>query len=312
MDTLRGIECFVRSVEGGSIAAAARSMGVTPAAASQNIARLERDLGVRLLQRTTRRIGLTDAGSVYYDRVRHVVQTLDAAAAAVSTLADELRGTLKIAASLAFGRHVVAPLIPEFTALHPHLQIELVMTDRVVDHIAEGIDISIRFEEQLEPSLVARKLAVVPMVICASPAYIARKGMPETPETLASHDCLLYRFARDGRLFGWTFEREGALFEPAIKPRIVANDIDSLAALTLAGAGISRLGAFIAEPLIAQGLLVPLFTPHPGTVAATHTPFTYSACYLDRHAETPKIRAFIDHAVRNPWRSLATTIGGGG
>ncbi len=302
MDTLRGIESFIRSVEAGSIAAAARLLGVTPAAASQNIARLERNLGVRLLKRTTRRLGLTDAGLVYYERVRQVMQTLDAATAAVSTLADELRGSLKIAASLAFGRHVVAPLIPEFTSLHPNLQIELVMTDRVVDHIAEGIDISIRFEEQLEPSLIARRLAVVPMVICASPAYIARKGLPELPEALAAHDCLLYRFARDGRLFGWTFEREGARFEPPIKPRIIANDIDSLAALTLAGAGISRLGAFIADPLIERGLLVPLFTPLTG---ATHTPFTYSACYLDRHAETPKIRAFIDHCLNHAWTSAA-------
>ncbi len=185
-----------------------------------------------------------------------------------------MRGTLKIAASLALGRHVVAPLIPEFTSLHPNLQIELVMTDRVVDHIAEGIDISIRFEEQLEPSLIARRLAVVPMVICASPAYIA----PESPEALAAHDCLLYRFARDGRLFGWTFEREGELFEPPIKP------------------------------LIERGLLVPLFTPLTGSTTATtatHTPFTCSACYLDRHAETPKIRVFIDHCLRIVWTSAA-------
>lgn len=307
MDTLRGVESFIRSVEEGSIAGAARRLGITPAAASQNIARLERSLGTRLLQRTTRKLGLTESGQVYYDRVRHVIADLEQAGEAVSSLQDAPRGPLKIAASVAFGRHVVAPLVPAFVARYPDVRVELLITDAAVDHIREGVDISVRFAEQLEPSLIARRLATVPMLLCASPDYIARRGRPKKPEDLVHHDCLVYRFAVHGRLFQWTFLQDGTLFEPAIEAKIVSNDIDTLTEMALAGAGIARLGAFISEPLIDKGMLVPLFDRDPGTPGAItgHAPFDFYACYLDRQAETPKIRAFIDHAVaalKGRWR----------
>jgi DNA-binding transcriptional LysR family regulator len=299
MDSLRGIESFVRSVELGSIAAAARQLGISAAAASQNIARLERDLGVRLLQRTTRRLGLTDSGQVYFERVRHVVHDLETAATAVSALNDMPRGRLIISASVAFGRHVIAPLIPGFSQLYPQLSIELVVTDRAIDHIAEGIDISVRFAEQLEPSLIARRLVTVPMLICASPDYLARRGTPQTPQDLVHHDCLVYRFPVHGRLFRWTFLRDGTLYEPDIKPKIVSNDIDTLASMAVSGAGIARLGAFLADQLVETGRLVSLFggKAEAGHMTSAHTPFTYYACTLDRHSATPKIRAFIDYAV---------------
>ncbi|WEX78338.1 LysR family transcriptional regulator [Sinorhizobium numidicum] len=301
MDTLRGVESFVRSVEEGSIAAAARKLGITPAAASQNIARLERTLGTRLLSRTTRQLGLTESGRIYYDRVRGVIHDLEQAAAAVSMLNDEPRGSLKIASSVTFGRHVIAPLVPPFAARHPDVSIELVITDRSTDHIGEGIDISIRFGQQLEPGLIARKLASVPMMICAAPSYIARRGRPETPEELQHHDCLTYRFAVHGRLFRWGFVRDGARFEPELRSTIISNDIDTLAQMAIAGAGVARLGAFIANPLIEQGLLVPLFSGDTtrGIASVDHEPLDFYACFLDRHAETPKIRAFIEHAVKS-------------
>ncbi|KOF16797.1 LysR family transcriptional regulator [Ensifer adhaerens] len=301
MDTLRGIESFVRSVEEGSIAAAARKLGITPASASQNIARLERVLGTRLLSRTTRQLGLTESGRVYFDRVRGVVQDLELAAVAVASLNQKPRGSLKIASSVAFGRHVVAPLVPSFAERHPEVSIELVVTDREIDHIGEGIDISVRFGLQLEPGLIARKLASVPMIICAAPAYIERRGRPEQPEDLMHHDCLVYRYAGHGRIFRWGFVRDGLRFEPELKATIVSNDIDTLAEMAIAGAGITRLGAFIATDLIARGLLVPLFggAPREGIANTDHEPFDFYACFVDRQAETPKVRAFIDHAVQS-------------
>lgn len=301
MDTLRGIESFVRSVEEGSIAAAARRLGITPAAASQNIARLERALGIRLLIRTTRQSGLTEAGRVYYDRVREVINDLEQAAAAVSVLNEEPRGRLKIATSVAFGRHVIAPLVPSFAARYPDVSIELVVTDRSIDHIGEGIDISVRFAQQLEPGLIARKLGSVPLMICAAPSYIARRGRPETPEDLRHHDCLIFRFAGHGRLFRWVFVRDGLRFEPELRPTIVSNDIDTLAQMAIAGAGITRLGTFIANQLFEQGLLVPLFGDAAAEDGARvdHEPLDFYACFLDRQAETPKVRAFLDHAVQS-------------
>lgn len=301
MDTLRGVESFVRSVEEGSIAAAARKLGITPASASQNIARLERALGTRLLSRTTRQLGLTESGRVYFDRVRSVVHDLELAAVAVASLNPEPRGSLKIASSVAFGRHVVAPLVPSFAARHPEVSVELVVTDREIDHIGEGIDISVRFGLQLEPGLIARKLASVPMVICAAPSYIERRGRPRQPEDLIHHDCLVYRYAGHGRIFRWGFVRDGLRFEPELKATIVSNDIDTLAEMAIAGAGITRLGAFIATDLIARGLLVPLFggVPCEGVANTDHEPFDFYACFVDRQAETPKVRAFIEHAAQS-------------
>ncbi|QRM54681.1 LysR family transcriptional regulator [Sinorhizobium sp. BG8] len=300
MDTLKGIEAFVRSVEEGSIAAAARRLGITPAAASQSIARLEKSLGTRLLQRTTRRLGLTESGKVYFGRVRGVIEDLDLAAAAIAPRDDTPRGELRIASSVAFGRHVLAPAVSSFIQRYPDVSVELVMHDGAIDHIAESIDISVRFGQQLEPALIARKLVSVPMPICASPSYIARKGMPKTPEELEHHDCLIYRLPVHGRLFRWAFLRDGVRFEPKLRATVVSNDIDTLAELALSGAGIARIGSFISAPLIEKGKLVPLFAgdPSAGIAAVEHEPFDFYACYLDRHAQTAKVRAFIDHTQR--------------
>ncbi|MBN7823121.1 LysR family transcriptional regulator, partial [Bowmanella yangjiangensis] len=155
-DTLRGLESFVKAVESGSIAAGARLQGISAAAASQNIARLEQSLGVRLLTRTTRSLALTDAGALYLERVQTVLQDLELARSDVADLQDEPRGQLRIAASAAFGRHVLAPLIPGFMARHPRIRCELLTTDGVVDHVQEGVDISIHIEQQLQSGLVAR------------------------------------------------------------------------------------------------------------------------------------------------------------
>lgn len=299
MDTLRGIDSFVKAVEGGSIAAAARQLGITAAAASQNIARLEQELGTRLLVRSTRRLSLTESGSLYYERVRGVVRELQLAQAAVTELHGEPQGRLRVACSVAFARHVLAPLVPAFTERFPRVSLELVVADRSVDHVKEDIDVSIRFGEQLEPGLVARRIATIPVVYCASPAYLARAGTPQQPEELAQHACLLFRLPIDGRLLRWWFVRGGTRFEPMLNPTIVTNDVDTLAQLAVAGAGITRLGVFIANPLIERGLLVPLFLPcslsSKGAAQVDGAPLDFHACYRDRKDLTHKVRAFVDY-----------------
>jgi DNA-binding transcriptional LysR family regulator len=214
MKHLRGIETFVKAVETGSIAAAARQLGVTAAAASQAIARLEASLGVQLLTRTTRSLAPTDAGHVYFERVRDLTQQLDSAHSALDELRGEPQGPLRVACTAAVGRHVVAPLLPEFIAAHPRVSVDLVLTDHDIDHVVQGVDLSIRFREQLDPGLVARKLCDMPMVFCASPAYLSRAGRPREPEELAAHDCLVFRVPRDGLVLRWAFVREGVRFEP--------------------------------------------------------------------------------------------------
>ena len=300
MDTLRSIESFVKAVQAGSIAAGARLQGITAAAASQNIQRLEKSLGTRLLMRTTRKLAMTESGELYYAEVQPIIDALARAQSVITEFHGQPQGRLRIGSSVAFGRHVLMPLIPAFTRTFPKVSIELVLSDHSLDHVTEDIDISIRFKQQLEPGLVARKIATVPVLFCAAPAYLQRKGIPQTPESLSAHDCLLFRIPVDGRLLNWTFNRNGMLYEPEIKPCIICNDIDSLHRLALEGAGIARLAAFVANEDIAKGALVPLFQPsaaYPDMMAAESLPLEFYACFRDKHAMTNKVRVFMDYLV---------------
>lgn len=300
MDTLRSIESFVKAVQAGSIAAGARLQGITAAAASQNIQRLEKSLGTRLLIRTTRKLAMTESGELYYAEVQHTIEALARAQSVITEFHGQPQGRLRIGSSVAFGRHVLMPLIPAFTRNFPKVSIELVLSDHSLDHVTEDIDISIRFKQQLEPGLVARKIATVPVLFCAAPAYLQRKGIPQAPEALSEHDCLLFRIPVDGRLLSWTFNRNGMLYEPEIKPSIICNDIDSLHRLAREGAGIARLAAFVANEDIAKGLLIPLFQPsstYPEMMVAESLPLEFYACFRDKHAMTNKVRAFMDYLV---------------
>jgi DNA-binding transcriptional LysR family regulator len=297
MKHLRGIEAFVQAVEHGSIAEAARRMGVTPAAASQSIARLEAAIGMPLLTRTTRSLALTDAGRLYHEKVRPLTRELESAHAALDELRGVPQGPLRMACTGPFGRRLVAPLLPSYLAAHPRVQLELVLSDHDIDHMRHGFDLSIRFREQLEPGLVARRIATVPMVFCASPDYLARAGRPRQPEDLKHHDCIVHRMPRTGLVLRWAFLRDGVRFEPEVRATAVCNDIDAIAAMVVAGGGVTRLGSFIANDLIARGLVEPLFLPQGRTprAQAEPEPLEFYACVLDRRAAPLKVRRLIDH-----------------
>jgi len=296
MDTLRSIESFVKAVQAGSIAAGARLQGITAAAASQNIQRLEKSLGARLLVRTTRKLAMTESGELYYAEVEPIIAALSRAQSVITEFHGQPQGRLRIGSSVAFGRHVLMPLIPAFTRDFPKVSIELVLSDHSLDHVSEDIDISIRFHQQLEPGLVARKIASVPVLFCASPDYLQRKGTPSRPEELSQHDCLMFRVPVDGRLLSWVFDRHGMHYEPEITPSIICNDIDSLHRLAVEGAGIVRLAAFVANDDIAKGALVALF--QSDTAPQASMPLAFYACFRDRHAMTNKVRAFMDYLVQ--------------
>jgi DNA-binding transcriptional LysR family regulator len=296
MDTLRGVESFVWAVSLGSIAAAARRLEISSAAASQNIARLEQELGTRLLNRTTRRLALTDSGEVYYQRVKGLVQELALAKEAVTAMRGDIRGKLTVAGSAAFARHVLSPLLPGFNRMHPQLSVELAATDRRIDHLKEGIDVSIRIRPQLEPGIVARRLATVPTLFCAAPDYLQKAGVPQSPEALRQHDCLVFRVPVDGRILPWGFIRDGQRFEPDVRATMISDDIDVLARLAVAGGGITRLASFVAEPYIASGQLKQIFHQDlVPEVEAVPEPLEYYLCMTDRHAQTPKVRALGDY-----------------
>jgi DNA-binding transcriptional LysR family regulator len=294
MDILGLINGFIRVVETGSIAAAARAQGLSSAAVSQSMARLETHLGVRLLSRTTRSMSLTEAGARYYEKVRHIPGDVDLAAQA-ATVGAAPRGPLCVATTAAFGRHVLAPLMPAFKAAYPLIDLELISTDRDVDHRVEGVDVSIRIAAQLDERLVARKIASRPFVFCASAAYLERAGWPASPEDLKQHACVVLRYPTDGRLLPWGFVRDGQRFDAQLNPAFICDDIDMLAQIAVNGGGIARLASFVAQPLIDSGRLLPLFEPGGNrTVAyAEPEPMDLYACVAERSALNPRARAFI-------------------
>lgn len=298
MDTLRGIESFVKAIELGSIAAAAKRMGISAAAASQNIARLETYLGTRLLIRNTRSMALTESGEIYYEKVRTIVSDLAEANAAIANLHKEPQGRLCIASTAAFGRNVLASLIPAFTLRYPRIAIELMTTDRIVDHIQEAVDISIRIKPQLEDGLVARRIATVPTLFCAAPSYLQRAGRPKVPEDLRHHDCVVFRVPADGRFLQWGFIRDGLRFDADVRATMISDDIDAIAHLAVSGGGVTRLAAFVANPFIESGQLETLFLPDENQqVSAEVEPLDIYFCVRDHHQLTPKTRAFMDYLV---------------
>jgi DNA-binding transcriptional LysR family regulator len=309
MDLLNAIRSFIKVVEAGSIAGGARALGLSPAAVSQNLARLEAHLHVRLLSRTTRSMALTPAGSLYYERVRHIERDLTMAEQAVTTPDSEPQGRLCIASSSAFGRHVLAPLIPAFAARYPQLSIELVMTDRKVNHAREDVDVSLRITPQLEDHLLARHVARIPFICCASPGYLASAGWPATPEALREHRCLVFRYPVDGRFLTWGFMRDGLRFEAQFGPVLISDDIDALTQMALNDGGITRLAEFIVRPYLETGRLVPLFEFSPDALAyARPEPMDVYLCLADRFAMTGKVRVFMDYlqdCLGDSWRVQA-------
>lgn len=306
MNILQSIRSFIRTADAGSLTAAARTLGISAAAVGQNIARLEAHLGVRLLNRTTRQLALTERGALYLAQVRHIERDLQRARAAVTDLDATPEGRLRIASSAAFGRHVLAPLLPALQARYPRLAIELLLSDRSVDHAHEEVDVSLRIEPQLEEGLVARAIAQVPFVFCAAPGYLAQMGTPQTPEALREHRCLLFRYPLDGRYLRWGFVREGMRFDAEVTPALVSDDVDALAAMAAAGGGITRLAAFVAAPYLQRGELQTVFDAGDGQSAqAAPEPMRLFLCVSDRRDLTPKVRALMQHIVEGlpaAWR----------
>jgi DNA-binding transcriptional LysR family regulator len=296
---LRSIETFVKALEGGSIASAARQLGISPAAASQNIARLERELGTRLITRTTRSMALTEAGERYLARVGPVLQELEKAQSDLSQLHGELQGRLRIACMSAFGRHVLAPLLPAFAAQHPRVALELLIVDRQVDVLKEDVDISVRYRDVLEPGMAVRPLAAVPRVLCAAPAYLQAHGCPQSAEDLLAHACLMYRREADGRFMRWPFSRDGKRVDPQLRIAAIASDIDALTEMAVAGGGIVWIGSFIAHRYMREGLLQPL-SLRPARRGQLHfedTTLDFFACFRDRQYVPTKVRALVDYLV---------------
>jgi DNA-binding transcriptional LysR family regulator len=233
---LEQIDAFVAAVEHGGISAAARALGRDPSVVSRRLDALEARLGVRLLSRTTRRITLTEAGAVYLTRVRTILSELSAADAEAAEGAAAPRGLLRLSLPATYARRWIAPRLPEFVAAYPEVQLELHHTDRFVDLIAEGFDAAVRIGELSDSSLTVRRLAPVEIILCASPDYVARRGVPSKPADLEKHECL--RFPMEGFWQGWKLRNGDEHVTQRVSGSIVSDEGEGLVAACVAGAGI--------------------------------------------------------------------------
>jgi DNA-binding transcriptional LysR family regulator len=256
MKNLQGLLAFVETAAGGSLTAAADKLEVSPAAVSKSLARLEAQLGVRLMQRSTRRLALTAEGADFLERARAALRLLDEAVDGVSQAARTPAGRVRISVGIGFGRRWVQPLLPALAAAHPQLEIELSLDNRPVDLLAEGFDIGIRGGTLRDSSLVARRICALPVVLVASPAYLLRHGVPATPGELAAHQALGVRM-NSGTVAPWRFRqpRRRALLEVTPAARVLTSDPEAVLDLAVAGAGICQAGLQHALPHLREGRL---------------------------------------------------------
>jgi DNA-binding transcriptional LysR family regulator len=287
MDRLTAIEVFVKVVESHSFAAAARQLGLSPAMASKHIQALEERLGARLLNRTTRRLSLTEVGRGYYERSRQVLTDLEEADRAAGNLQRTPRGRLKVNAPFSFGIRHVGPAVAAYLGTYPEVTIDLDLNDRYVDILAEGVDLALRIGRLPDSSLIARRLAPIRLVAFAAPDYLARHGTPRTPADLAAHNCLLYTYAATAD--EWRFiGPEGKDAVVRVTGRLSANNGDVLLAAAMGGLGIGLGPTFIAGEHVQAGrlaTLLPGYAPPEVALYAVYPP--------GRHLSA-KLRSFVE------------------
>lgn len=255
MKQLQGLLAFVEAATAGSLTAAAERLEVTPAAVSKSLARLEAQLGVRLLHRSTRRLSLTDEGSGFLAKARLALRALDDAVEEVSQAARVPAGRVRISVGIGFGRRWVLPLLPALTRQHPALSIELDLDNRPVDLVAEGFDIGIRGAVVEDSSLVARRICRLPVVLVASPAYLKQAGVPQSIDDLSQHRGAVVRYA-GGSAIGWRFRRPGGRrVELMPEAALMISDPEALLDVALGHAGIAQVGLHHALPYLRSGRL---------------------------------------------------------
>jgi DNA-binding transcriptional LysR family regulator len=253
MYRLIAIETFIKVVELNSFTEASEALGVSRTMASKHVADLEAAIGTRLLNRTTRSLSLTEAGSEFFDGAKAGLALLDEAQAKAANLSIRPTGKLRLNAPMSFGILHVATVIPAFAKEYPGLKIDLSLNDRVVDLIDEGFDMAIRIGRLKDSSLVARRLASCRMFVCASPGYLSEHGTPETPEDLERHACLAYTLWSDRDL--WRFERDGNTVEVKIAGPLLSNNGDAVTAAAIGGAGLVLQPTFIVGDALRDGRL---------------------------------------------------------
>ena len=289
MDQLTGMRVFLAIVDKGGFAPAADSLGMSKTMVSKHLAAIEDRLGVRLLNRTTRKIGLTEIGTEYFRRCQDILQLIDEADGHLLESAGHPRGLLRVNAPVNFSELHLAPSIGDYRRKYPDVELDLVVNDQVIDLIEEGFDVAVRVGRLKDSSLIARRLAPARLVLAASPAYLERRGVPERPEDLVHHDCLLYAYSpeRDD----WQFEGPNGPQRVRVKGPFSSNNGGILMRAAIDGQGVVVLPTFIAGEALKDGRLVEILASYKAQDRAIYAVFP-----ANRHL-SPKVRSFVDFLV---------------
>lgn len=302
MDRIDDIALFLRVLDLGSISAAARSLDLSPALASQRLQRLEKALGVRLLHRSTRRLHATPEGAVLAEQGRVLVEDLETLTSGLRQAGTEVAGNLRVTTSASFGRQYVSPLLPEFLERHPAIRLSIDLDDREQDLVSAGYDVAIRIGALDDSSLVARRLAANRRVLCASPAYLRRRGVPDTPEDLARHDCVLLVGSR-GRQDLWHLgDGRGGRTTVRVRGRFESNYGEVLRDAVVAGFGIAMHSVWHVCDDLRAGRLQVVLPGHPIADTGIH------ALMPQRRLVPLRVRAFVDFLAERfgenpPWEA---------
>jgi DNA-binding transcriptional LysR family regulator len=298
IDHASEMAAFVRVVDSNGFSAAAPILGLSPSAVSKLITRLETRLGVRLLQRTTRALHLTQEGEVFYAAAKRIVGEIESLENQIVGESGTPSGVLRVTTSLAFATHQLAPVLSEFLARYPLVQFELLPTDRVIDMVDEGIDVALRIGRLADTSFMARKIGEDKRLICAAPSYLARHGTPQRPEDLARHNCIVSR--DQPYLNRWSFKVDGRIVEIDVRGRVAVAEGEAQMQLALQGIGIVRVTRLTLAHAIREGTLVPLL----GSFSAEEA-VAIHAVYPHRRHLAPKVPAFVNFLVEKftppPW-----------
>jgi len=290
MDRFEEMQTFVQVVEAGSLSAAAERMDIAKSAVSRRLADLESRLGVQLLNRTTRRINLTDSGRQFYQRCQGLLANLEEAEQQVSHVHTELRGTIKIAAPLSFGIQHLSPVLNDFLKEHPELNLDINLNDHMLNLMDEAVDLGIRIGNLDDSSLIARRLAPSRLVLCASPEYLKKHGVPQHPEDLKHHIGLSYSNISENQLWGF-IQPDGSQVSVRVPVRMRANNGDILLQAGIDGLGLLSTTTFIGYQAIKKGLLIPILCDYKIKEASVY------AIYPAQRYLPAKVRILIDYLV---------------
>ncbi len=291
MDWLQPMRIFVSVVQNGSLSSAGRQLGLSPASVSRHISALEESLGCRLVNRTSRKLTLTEAGELYFARVEQILQQVAEAKDSVSQLQTMPRGTLRVHSRMLVGQLHIAPALPAFLAQNPEVKVDLLLSNRVVDLVEQNIDIDVRIGKLIDSSLVARQLAVSERILCAAPSYLASRPVIAKPADIASHNCLTYRINL-GRTVWRFIDQRGVLEEIAVTGNLQSDNGHALLTAALGGAGAALMPDWAIRDELASGRLRRLL-PH---YRISHIEFdngVYAVFQKSRHMSA-KVRVFIE------------------